>query len=170
MKLRTLALCGVAATGLAFTSACHPFIRVHHHGFAHSSGPITVVDRLDCPQTEGKLTRTAMAADGQSCGYQGPNDETITLSRVVLNGQTAQAALSPLETSLGGLIKRGAGNGLVNVTSDEGPGGDKANVDMPGIHIRSDGDIRGLAAKYLRPVQEQLAAAKKTADAADALR
>ena len=32
-----------------------------------------------------------------------------------------------------------------------------------------DGDIRGLAAKYLRPVQEQLAAAKKAAEAADDL-
>ena len=32
-----------------------------------------------------------------------------------------------------------------------------------------DGDIRGFAAKYLRPVQEQLAAAKEADEAADAL-
>ena len=61
-------------------------------------------------------------------------------TRVVLGaGQTPKAALTPVETALQGLIKRGGGTGLVNVTSDESAGGDKANVDLPGIHIRSDG-------------------------------
>ena len=139
MKLQILALSGVAAAALAL-GACHPLVRVHHSGAFHSSGPITVVDKLDCPETEGRLTRTAQAADGQSCAYSGPEDESVTLTRVVLpSGQTAQAALAPVETSLQGLIKRGGGAGLVNVTSDESGGNDKANVDMPGIHIHSDG-------------------------------
>ncbi len=140
MKLQILALGGVAAAALAL-GACHPLVRVHHTGGYHSSGPITVVDKLDCPDTEGALTRTAMGADGQSCAYKGPDDESVTLTRVVLvGGQSPQAALASTETALQGLIKRGAGNGLVNVTSDETPGGkDKDNVDMPGIHIHSDG-------------------------------
>ena len=139
MKLQILALSGVAAAALAL-GACHPLVRVHHSGGFHSSGPITVVDKLDCPQTEGKLTRIAAAADGQSCQYKGPEAEDVTLTRVVLAaGQTPKAALTPVETALQGLIKRGGGTGLVNVTSDESAGGDKANVDLPGIHIRSDG-------------------------------
>jgi hypothetical protein len=140
MTFRILALSGVAAAALAL-AGCHPLVRVHHSGGFHSSGPITVLDKLDCPETEGRLTRTAAAADGQSCDYKGPDDEMVSLTRMVLPaGQTAQVALSPMEASLQGMIKRGAGTGLVNVTSDEGPNGDKANVDMPGIHIHSNGD------------------------------
>ena len=139
MKLQILALSSVAAAALAL-GACHPLVRVHHSGAFHSSGPITVVDKLDCPETSGDLTRTAMAADGQSCQYKGPEDESVTLTRMVLaSGQAPKDALAPLETALQGLIKRGSGTGLVNVTSDESNGGDKANVDMPGIHIHSDG-------------------------------
>ena len=35
------------------------------------------VAALDCPATQGELTRTAQAADGLSCDYQGPVGETL---------------------------------------------------------------------------------------------
>jgi len=139
MKLRIIIIGGVAAAALSL-GACNPIVRVHHHHDFHASGPITVLDRLDCPASQGRLTRTAAAADGQSCDYQGPDGESVTLTRVALNGQTAQAAMAPLESALGALVTRRGGDHIVNVTTDDRNGTDQANVDLPGIHIHANGD------------------------------
>jgi hypothetical protein len=139
MTLKIVALMTVATGALAL-GACHPVVRIHDHSL-HASGPITVVDKLDCPENEGKLTRTAASADGQSCDYSGPNDEVVNLTRVTVpTGQTPQSVMASAETALGGLIVQKQGQPEVKISADEKPGGDKANVDMPGIHIHADGD------------------------------
>ena len=54
----------------------------------------------ELPEQEGDLTRTGVAADGKSCQYHGDEDEDVTLSLMALNGQTAQAAMGPMEADL----------------------------------------------------------------------
>ena len=54
---------------------------------------------LDCPQHQGDLTRTAMAADGKSCTYRTGEGNVVTLQLLATNGDAA-GALKALETSL----------------------------------------------------------------------
>jgi hypothetical protein len=91
---------GLGATGLIL-AACHP---VEHRDHLRFIGPETgfmqVNARLECPETAGDLTRSAVAADGLSCSYSGPNDETVALQLTPLAGATPQAVLARLETQL----------------------------------------------------------------------
>jgi hypothetical protein len=92
---------GVAAATVWVLAACHP---VEHRGHLHFIGPDTgfmqVNARLECPQTSGDLTRSAVAADGLSCTYNGPNAETVSLQLTPLGGAGPQAVLARLETQL----------------------------------------------------------------------
>lgn len=101
VETRRLAARGVwMATAIAVV-ACHP---VEHRGNIHFVGPDTgfmqVNAKLDCPDTSGNLTRSAMSADGASCTYNGPNDETVSLRLVPLGGAAPQAVLTNLEAQL----------------------------------------------------------------------
>ena len=66
--------------------------------------PATLKARLECPPTEGSLTRVSAAADGQSCVYRESDGAQITLTRMPVKGD-AVATLAALEaelTTLGG--------------------------------------------------------------------
>jgi hypothetical protein len=92
---------GVAAAAALVLAACHP---VEHRDHLHFIGPETgfmqVNARLECPETSGDLTRSAVAADGLSCSYNGPNAETVSLQLTPLAGAAPQAVLARLETQL----------------------------------------------------------------------
>ena len=158
----------VAAAGL---SACHP-VRSSGSGRGglFSSGPMKVVARLDCPDTEGRLTRVSETPDGRSCRYTGDRGEAVTLSLVALNGETPQAALTPIEADLKGPAAGPVPSatpapksdhdgdddeGVTTTTTtttahtptppavpkaDEHRSHEHANIDLPFIHIHSDGD------------------------------
>jgi hypothetical protein len=147
---------GVMALSMA---ACHPVERRHHVAWAtgdhdsdwpigdrsdwgrHDDAPLTVAGTLNCPEHEGDLDRVAAAADGRSCQYHGDDDQDVTLSLVALNGLAPQAALTPLETELRGLVPARSAASLVNVDAgagDHDPG--HAKIDLPGLHINADGD------------------------------
>ncbi|MDB5466154.1 MAG: hypothetical protein JWQ46_916 [Phenylobacterium sp.] len=68
---------------------------------AVACAPHTPVARaaLDCPATQGKLTRTSMAADGKTCAYVSTNGDEVSL-RLIPVGNGVQAALSPIEQEL----------------------------------------------------------------------
>lgn len=55
---------------------------------------------LDCPQTEGELTRTSASSDGHICTYATGRDTEITLQLVSTTGGTAEAALRTIESHL----------------------------------------------------------------------
>ncbi len=131
--LRSFAL-GAALFGLA---ACHP-PHIQRHREADAGGPVSVAATLTCPQTFGRLARAAQAADGQSCDYKGPGELQVSLRRLVLNGETPDAALAPIEAGLRPLILARAGPAPVDVDSDDSDDHDK--VDLPGVHIDSHGD------------------------------
>jgi hypothetical protein len=130
-----LAAAAVAALGL---SACHR-PRPHPGGERGWNGrAASVADPLVCPPTVGGLTRTAQAGDGQSCGYRGPGDERVDLQRLALAGQAPQAALAPLEARLRALVPPHGGPKAPDV--DAADGRDDAKVDLPGIHVNTQGD------------------------------
>jgi hypothetical protein len=79
--------------------ACHPVER-HVHYIGPETGFMKVNARLDCPETSGDLTRSGVAADGASCTYTGPKDETVSLQLTPLAGAAPQAILAKLETQL----------------------------------------------------------------------
>jgi len=79
--------------------ACHPVQR-HVHYMGPETGFMTVNTRLDCPEASGDLTRSGVAADGLSCTYAGPNDETVSLQLTPLAGVAPQDVLAKVETQL----------------------------------------------------------------------
>ncbi|MEN5169237.1 methyltransferase type 11 [Brevundimonas pondensis] len=66
-----------------------------------TAGVLKVVDALQCPQTQGVLTRKGSArADGNTCVYSGPRGSEVTLHLVSLNGGSARDALKAFEDRL----------------------------------------------------------------------
>lgn len=94
---------GVLSATVLIVAACHP---VEHRGHVHFIGPKTgfmqVNATLNCPDRSGDLRRSGVAADGMSCTYGGPNDETVSLQLTPLVGGDAQTVLARLETQLKG--------------------------------------------------------------------
>lgn len=135
------ALC-VSALALA---ACNP-APLRHSNFEHmsvsadSGSPLKVVSTLDCPASEGALTRTAQATDGKSCDYRGPNDEAVHLSLVALDGKSPMDAMAPLKDELKALVPAPADDGPVKVEASKDEGGDRAKIDLPFFHIDAHGD------------------------------
>ena len=84
--MKTLAL--VTASALALSvSACGP-----------KTPPMRAA--LECPPTEGELTRTSASPDGQICTYASGGDTEITLQLVSTAGGGAEAALKTIESHL----------------------------------------------------------------------
>ena len=86
MSMRSLPLLTVTGLALA-TAGC----------VRHGPSP-AMLGRLDCPDSQGELTRVSEAADGKSCVYRVPNGE-VTLSLVPVAGD-ADATLARIETDL----------------------------------------------------------------------
>jgi len=89
----------VAAGAALVVCACHP-VEGHVHYVGPETGFMKVNTRLDCPETSGDLTRSGVAADGLSCTYTGPNEESVSLQLTPLAGAAPQAVLAKLETQL----------------------------------------------------------------------
>lgn len=129
--------------------------------------------RLDCPQTEGKLTLTGTASDGKSCTYSGPRGAEVTLKLVPVVG-TADATLKAIQAELMGpasvapvdaaapadgtkhldakvkitVEKSEEGNVVVNKTVE----GESTHIDLPGVKIdATEGGQNGDSAKVSLP-------------------
>jgi hypothetical protein len=68
---------------------------------AAACGPATPPARaaLECPATQGDLTRIAQSADGKSCGYRAKDGAEVTVELVAANGDV-DGVLKALETRL----------------------------------------------------------------------
>lgn len=103
-----------------------------------SDGPtLRTIAELDCPMSQGALTRVARASDGRSCDYQGPDGETVHLTLVPLDGRSAQDALSPVKTELHALVP--IYNKAVAPVDRNEPG-DRADIDLPFFHVHTVGE------------------------------
>jgi hypothetical protein len=102
-----------------------------------AGAPVRALAPLDCPATQGSLTRTAQAADGATCDYQGPVGETVRLRRVSLDGRSATDAMAPTKAELRALVP--IYNRPVPAVDRNEPG-DRADIDLPFFHVHTRGD------------------------------
>ena len=135
----TMATCGAAALA-AMLSGCVPPAARHPHQAA-----LKPVARLDCPDSEGQLTRTAAAADGKSCNYTGGNDIQVKLTLTPVNGDPS-STLAPIEASLHQMATFDPDQSAAPPASStagwadgsDGRHHDKnVNIDLPGMHIHT---------------------------------
>ncbi len=144
MRTQLIGAVALSALSAIALSGCNPK-PLKHAKFesmtvsADDGHPLKTVSTLDCPDHEGDLTRTAQAADGKSCDYQGPNEEAVHLSLVSLDGRSAADVMAPVKTELQGLVPPPPASPVaVEASKDEG--GDHAKIDLPFLHINADGD------------------------------
>lgn len=84
------------------TAACDSggSVRITTTKTSDSSGVLKVVDALQCPQTQGVLTRKGSARADGSCIYSGPRGSEVILQLVALDGRSPQQALKRFENRL----------------------------------------------------------------------
>ena len=99
--------------------------------------PLKAVAALECPASQGALTRTAQASDGRSCDYQSADGETVRLTLVSLQGRSAMDALAPTKAALHALVP--IYNRPVPAV-DRGEPGERADIDLPFFHIHTAGE------------------------------
>ena len=162
-KLMTAVGCGAI---LLMLGACES--RSEYRARKAEREALTVVTKLDCPELQGNLKRTAVAADGLSCTYAG-SDSEVVLRLVAVSNDPAKA-LEPIEAEVKGLFpalpvtpppptppakpgdpappvvekkpttKEKVSMPGLTVETEEGEDVDKARVRMPGISVDADGD------------------------------
>lgn len=98
--------------------------------------PVHVIDRLDCPERQGKLTRVSAAPDGQSCAYES-TEATVDLRLVKLQGADADAALAPIETELKAVMPLPAGAERPRPAKG---GKNQTTINLPGVNINASDD------------------------------
>lgn len=122
-----------------------------------AAGVLKVVDALQCPQTQGVLTRKGSArADGNTCVYSGPRGSEVTLHLVALNGGSARDALKAFEDRLSADLPEA----LAEARANE----DRARAEA----ARAEADAARAEAEAERAGAEAERAAAKAAAAADA--
>lgn len=100
-KLMTAVGCGALILTLG---ACES--RTEYRARKAEREALKVVSKLDCPEAQGNLKRTAVAADGLSCDYAGDGTE-VTLRLVAVSNDPSKA-LEPIEAQVKGLFPAGA--------------------------------------------------------------
>jgi len=103
--------------------------------------PLHAIAALDCPDSEGDLTRKSAAPDGKSCVYGADGGDQVTLRLISLGGQDARAVLDPIEAELKSELPGVVTDGSTPPATPTPPGGgaapdkDRVDIDLPGIHI-----------------------------------
>lgn len=141
------------------TAACDNAgtVRITSTTSGKEAGVLKVVDALQCPQTQGVLTRKGSAlADGATCVYSGPRGSEVTLHLVSLNGGSVQDALKKFENRLSADLPEA----LAEARADE----DRARADA----ARAEADAARAEAEAERAGADAERAAAKAEAAADA--
>ena len=128
MKHALLMLSGVGACALML-GACTP-----PHPHHHADATLKTIATLDCPDSQGDLTRKSQSSDGKTCVYASGAGGSVTMQLVALNGQDAKTALAPLETQLKAELPPGTDT-KADTSGDSG----RVDIDLPGIHIHASG-------------------------------
>ncbi|MHB8286760.1 MAG: hypothetical protein ACYDD1_19070 [Caulobacteraceae bacterium] len=151
--MKALKLGSVLLAGGLLLGACHP-VRGHGHVaiFGHPNYT-KILTRLTCPDREGRLMRTDMAADGTACHYTNDRGDDVDLALLALNGAPAAQALASTEKALQAALPADTtakATAAVNTEDDgdkddddddHGKGDhDHTHIDLPGLHIDADGD------------------------------
>ncbi len=123
---------GVGGAALAL-AACTP-----PHPHRHTEAALRAIATLDCPATQGDLSRRSAAADGKSCLYGDDQGGEVTLQLIDLAGQDPTAALAPLEAQL--KAEMPAVTAAKAAAGAPGTDKDRVDIDLPGIHIHANGN------------------------------
>lgn len=140
-------------------------VRITTSSTSDSSGVLKVVDALQCPQTQGVLTRKGSARADGSCVYGGPRGSEVILQLVQLDGRSSTEALKSFENRLTSDLPEAvaeveAENARVEAEAAraeadaaraeadasraaaeaEAAAGDSAQVRMPGLRVDAQGD------------------------------
>jgi hypothetical protein len=105
----------------------------------------TLRTALDCPPSQGDLTRTGVAADRRACTYVSAQGDQISL-RLLPVASTPEAALRPIEAELQSLVPpapakaAATGDEAADSDDDDGDAEDRANVSLPGVRIEAQGN------------------------------
>ena len=158
------ALCAVAALVSACDVETSRSVRLERASDdGAGKGVLKVVDALQCPQTQGSLTRKGSAsAAGTVCSYVGPRGTEVSLHLVALDGASPAEALKAFEErlsddlpqALAGLeqaeaerdaVRAEARADAAGVRADaaaeaSASAGDRASVRAPGMAIDANGD------------------------------
>ena len=120
------------------TAACDSggTVRITSTTSGKDAGVLKVVDALQCPQTQGVLTRKGSArADGASCVYSGPRGAEVTLHMVSLDGASPHEVLKAFEDRLTADLPEA----MAEVRANE----DRANADRARADaVRAEDDAR----------------------------
>lgn len=106
---------------------------------------VRAIERLDCPERQGGLTRTSAAQDGQSCSYTSA-EGSVDLRLIRLNGGDAEAALAPIEAELKGVIPTPPAPAKPPEAKD---GKNKTSIHLPGVSIDAHGDTADIRIGHL---------------------
>jgi hypothetical protein len=138
MRATILGALGAAALGIC---ACTPVVDYDGVASVRASrvdgAPLRVRAALDCPISQGALTRTAQADDGRSCDYAGPDQETVRLSLVGLDGRSPVEVLAQTRAELRALVPVAA-EPVPPVARNEP--GQHTGIDLPFFHVHAVGD------------------------------
>lgn len=145
MRMPALLLTGllVASTGLAACGDDSIRITTTRQG-GENKGILKVVQTLQCPQTQGSLTRKGTAQGGGTvCVYAGPRGSEVTLHLQPLDGTTVDEVLKAFEDRLSADMPQTLA--AIGASTDAGndaaaSGGDSATVDAPGVRVRAEGE------------------------------
>lgn len=135
-----------------------------------AKGVLKVVEALQCPQTQGSLTRKGSAsAEGTVCNYIGPKGAEVSLHLIALDGKTPAEVLKAFERRLSGDLPEAVAQLKAAAEADEarvqadaaraaadtaseaaavageaaekaGAEADRASVRAPGVRIETEGD------------------------------
>lgn len=136
---------------------------------AGCQGASPPVAKLDCPTTEGDLTRVSITDDGKACAYQSADGAEVSLELIPVVGD-AQSTLAKIEAALrstpgapsADTAERQADTANLNAIAaeatrvqaeaaadagldadrrqDSDRKADNASVDLPGIHVSGDSE------------------------------
>ena len=118
-------------------------------------GVLRVVDALQCPESQGLLTRKGSAAPGgEICTYGGPRGAEVSLHLVRLDDETPEAVLAAFEQRLSASMPNTANQAAAGAEGDAGvrirADDENASVDLPGLKIRAEGDAADIRIGGLR--------------------
>lgn len=127
----------VSGVVLALAVSAGGATAAHAGDVSVDGAPLRTPATLDCPASEGALTRIAQTADGRTCDYQSRKGEWVRLSLLALNGRSPSEVLAPAKAELYALAP-------VYEPPARALGGDETGevtkVDLPFIHVRTVGD------------------------------
>jgi hypothetical protein len=128
---------GISGVVLALAVSAGGTTAAYARDISMDGAPLRTPAALDCPASEGALTRVAQAPDGRFCDYQGPAGEWVRLSLVALDGRSPSEVLAPAKAELYALAPVYEPPARTSIGDEPG---EVTKVDLPFIHVRTVGD------------------------------